>query len=130
MGGGRQLPSSSLKNFPCHPSRAGYGRLIALHVLWSKLTAELHAPVLPHRPAELPRLEPPSVAHPGSSDALLVAPVHSVHHAVPTQQALPRVQRGLVSQGTAVAILGEQDTVTTGFRNPGLNLRSQPQSGS
>lgn len=89
VGGGRQFPSSSLKNFPCHPSRAGCGRLIALQALWPNLTAQLHAPVLPHRPAELPRLESPSVAHPGSSDAVLVAPVHNVHHAVPTQQALP-----------------------------------------
>lgn len=75
--------------------------LVVLHVLWLNLTAQLHAPVLPHRPAELPRLEPPGVAHPGSGDAVLVAPVHSVHHEVPTQQALPRVQRGLVSQEAA-----------------------------
>lgn len=81
--------------------------LIALHALWPNLTAELPAPVLPRRPAELPRLKPPSVAHPGSGDAVLVAPVHGVHHAVPTQQALPRVRRGLVSQGTAVTTLGE-----------------------
>lgn len=44
--------------------------------------------VLP-RTAKLPRIKPPDLARPGSSDVILVAPVNSVCHAVQTQQALP-----------------------------------------
>ncbi|XP_028929537.1 progestin and adipoQ receptor family member 3 isoform X2 [Ornithorhynchus anatinus] len=51
------------------------------------------------RPTELPRFQPPDLAHPGRRHALLVASVDRLHHAVPTQQTLPRLPFPSVNSG-------------------------------
>ncbi|XP_028929539.1 progestin and adipoQ receptor family member 3 isoform X4 [Ornithorhynchus anatinus] len=52
------------------------------------------------RPTELPRFQPPDLAHPGRRHALLVASVDRLHHAVPTQQTLPRLPFPSVNSAT------------------------------
>ncbi|KAM6076809.1 progestin and adipoQ receptor family member 3 isoform 2-T4 [Chlamydotis macqueenii] len=95
--------ASIVQNRRASFSFAGVCSACSCHVLhrccsFSLLYFQSSRKILP-RTAELPRLQSPSMAYPGGGDAVLVASVHSLHHAVPTQQALSRVQRRLVSEG-------------------------------
>lgn len=56
---------------------------------------------LPSRTTKLPRIKPPDLACPRRGDAVLVASVHSVCHAVQAQQALPRLCFPPVTPGMA-----------------------------
>uniref|UniRef100_A0A6I8PEY4 Progestin and adipoQ receptor family member 3 n=1 Tax=Ornithorhynchus anatinus TaxID=9258 RepID=A0A6I8PEY4_ORNAN len=76
------------------------------------------------RPTELPRFQPPDLAHPGRRHALLVASVDRLHHAVPTQQTLPRLPFPSVNSGDPVS----RPDDAQGRSGPNASVASAPSS--